>query len=569
QYSRTSRNLPPTCRSRYRRKFRRRQQFLHPQGFPQSPQEVEPNRRSSVSALGSGPPASERNRRHPHENIARDAVLRNKLMENDRVMGIVLDLLRSWNSIPLLGQGLFYLVRLFEQARDRQLQLAWQWFLKPLWAIVNDRGCFFPPGPLVEAVLLFTQIVDTYFLDKDTSDEFHVEIKKEFDNGINIPETVDVLLFYCAYPDNHVRFHAFFTFSYLATSMGSIVLENKLAVETLVGYLRKPVLFIRIKCLQTLNYLQACKIAEDSDSDCSSSNTSDSDSSDSEYGSEAESESGFSNFTGKHHDRLCKFKNIAESTLPPELAQEIRNSGHSHYLSLRRAFDASKSLFKTRTPREAAHVMARTIQLTPLSVVETDLLGYAKARVVIENAHPSLDEAVPSVLYFYYAAAASSLNDPDSSCEDTVSFCNAGLALTSVKGVGEQSYLHLGLLQMASMAFETLARSENGGLFRTMTQLNHLKSALKYEEEYVRFAAPDVPDLREMIAETIHVTLLVRNNSFFNDPKGLALWLDEMKRKLGKADLVASYMDLRKIVENITVIEKISILRRLLGAWLN
>ncbi|KAJ3085032.1 hypothetical protein HK102_000375 [Quaeritorhiza haematococci] len=476
------------------------------------------------------------------ENIARDAVMRNKLMENDRVMRFVLALLPSSNNSPLLAQGLFCLVRLLEQVRDRPLQLAWRWFLKPLLAIMNDRGRFLPEGALAEAVLLFTQIVDTYFFDQDTSDEFHVEIKREFDNGINLQETVEVLLFHCAFPDEHVRFHAFFMVRYFAHSMGSIILENKLAVETLVGYLRNPVLFIQIKCVETLSYLQACKMDAEAEPD---------------------------NFTVKHYDRLCKFEKISKSTLPPELVQKIRNSGHSHYLSIRRAFDAKKSLLQTCTPRDVAHVIARAIQLTPLSIVESDLLIYATAGIFNDNQPPNLDEAMcmvkdhlihgedkdalelaaimmeqyPNVPYFYYAAAVSSLTDPDSSCEDTISFCDAGLALTSAKCVGERSYLRLELLHMAWGAFETLAHKDHDGFIRTKTQVDRMKSALKYAEEYIQFAAPDVPDLRGVIVEAIQLTLVVRNNSFFKDPTGLASWLDEMERKLRKADLIASYME--------------------------
>ncbi|KAJ3086770.1 hypothetical protein HK102_012513 [Quaeritorhiza haematococci] len=286
------------------------------------------------------------------ENIARDAVMRNKLMDNDRVMCIVLGLLRSWDSIPLLMQGLACLEKLLEQARDRQLQLAWQYFLKPLWAIMNDRGCFVPRDPLVGAVLLFTPMVDTYLFNYDTPDAIHVEIRKGFD----VQEAVQFLLFYFI----------------LQKSMGSSILANKLAVETLVGYLRNPVLCIRIKSIETLNYLQVRKMVIDPSSGPSSICTSDSDSCGPESGSKAETETETESsncirkFTAKEYERLCKFEKIAESTLPPELVDEIRNSGHSHYLSARRAFNASKSLLQTRTARDAAHVLAFVIQLTPL-----------------------------------------------------------------------------------------------------------------------------------------------------------------------------------------------------------
>ncbi|KAJ3077500.1 Xin actin-binding repeat-containing protein 2, partial [Quaeritorhiza haematococci] len=497
------------------------------------------------------------------EKIALDAVMRNRLMDNDRVMCIVLDLIQSWNNIPVLMQGLYCLERLLVQARDRQLQLAWQWFLKPLWAIVNYRST-----PLVEALLLFTQIVDTYFFDKDTSDEIYVEIEKVFDDGINPQETVEVLLFYCAYPDDHVRFHAFLTLSYFAKSMGSSILENKLAAETLVGYLRNPVLFIRLRCIETLNYLQACKMVRDSDSDYSSSCTSDSDEySDSENESEAETETGCSNYTLEHYKQLRKFEKIAESTLPPELVHEIRNSGHSHYLSARRAFEASKSLLQIRTSRDAAHIVAKAIQLTPLTIVGGDLLTYATARRLKDNQTPSLDEAIcmikdhiihreyedalalamemmkqyPKVPYFYYAAAMGSLNDPNSSWENTVFFCDAGISLTS-KGVDEKStYIHLELFHIASIALKKVAHEDQGGHIRTKTQVDQFKSALKYAEEYIRFAAPDVPDLRDVIGEAIQLAVVVRNYSYFKD--GLASWLDEMESKLRKADLIASYMD--------------------------
>ncbi|KAJ3087139.1 hypothetical protein HK102_011725, partial [Quaeritorhiza haematococci] len=153
-------------------------------------------------------------------------------------------------------------------------------------------------------------------------------------------------------------------------------------------------------------------------------------------------------------------------------------------------------------------------------------------------------EKYPKVLFFYYAAAKSSFNDPNSSCEDTVSFCDSGLSLTANEVRDNfSSYLRLKLLNIASFAFKRLAREEHDGYIETNAELDHLKSAMKYAEEYIRFAAPDVSGLKEVIAEAFQLTLMIQNNSHFKDTRKLRGWLDEMERKFRNADLIASYMD--------------------------
>ncbi|KAJ3086771.1 hypothetical protein HK102_012514, partial [Quaeritorhiza haematococci] len=94
------------------------------------------------------------------------------------------------------------------------------------------------------------------------------------------------------------------------------------------------------------------------------------------------------------------------------------------------------------------------------------------------------------------------------------------------------------------MAFTKLAHKNRRGLFvRTNAQVDNLKSSLKYTEEYMRFAAPYVPNLKDTIADAIQTTLVLRSNSYFKDSKGLARWLEETERKLQNADLIASYID--------------------------
>ncbi|KAJ3087141.1 hypothetical protein HK102_011727 [Quaeritorhiza haematococci] len=287
--------------------------------------------------------------------IEQDAVMLNELINNDGVMHIVLELLRSWDSIPLLEQGLFCLAKLIGQARDCQLQLAWQWFMKPLWAIV----------------------VDSYFFDVDTLDEIHVKFEKGFNDGTTFEDIVELLLFYWPYPNDKVRTRAFLTLTQFAVLIGSSILENK------------PT---------------ACKLAEDSDSNCSNTMSTTSDSgcdSGSALEAEVESKSERSNYTNfilKQYERLCKFEEIAKSALPPELLQEIRHSGHSHYLSVRRAYEVSKSLRRTHTPQDAARVIATAIQLAPIPIVGSDFLAYATSRKFSDNQPPSLDEAISMII---------------------------------------------------------------------------------------------------------------------------------------------------------------------------
>ncbi|KAJ3077341.1 hypothetical protein HK102_005252, partial [Quaeritorhiza haematococci] len=259
-----------------------------------------------------------------------------------------------------------------------------------------------------------------------------------------------------------------------------------------------------------------------SDSDCSSSYTSDSVCSDSEYGFDIEDEAeaedkadaGYYGYLSIQFDRMCKFeKLLAESTLPPELVDEIRSSGHSHYLSARQAFNAQGSLRLTLTTKDAAHVMAEIIQSTPLSasIVRKELVSYAlrfsKDEEGLELAMKFM-KRYPNVPYFYYAAALSSSKDlhssSDTACDDTVSFCDAGLSVMFVKAAHETSFIHLELLRIASASLKSRAHIYRDGLVvQTKTQVDDLKRALMYAEEYIRFAAPDVPDFGYLIAETI------------------------------------------------------------------
>ncbi|KAJ3068392.1 hypothetical protein HK102_007185, partial [Quaeritorhiza haematococci] len=246
------------------------------------------------------------------ETSARNAILREKMTESLRIVEIILNLLQRWNEISLLMQGLYCVRRLLRSGGKSQYRLVLTWFLKPLYAILNDRSGGFPSAVVTETLFLFTQVLD-HFLD----DGLTVEFAEIIINNVGFQEIAEVLLLFCSYPNPHIRFHAFLTFTAVAEQMGRGVLENQVAVDTLVGYLRHPMIILRVKSMETLCLLYGSKRrSSDSDSDDNTPTNSD-------FPEIPPKEIGicdmcmqFENAT-KCFNKFCNFTATARANLPP------------------------------------------------------------------------------------------------------------------------------------------------------------------------------------------------------------------------------------------------------------